>query len=1145
MPLILSSATEVHVQLGNGAPVFLPTAIGQHYIDVANKRLYQSVGIAKVEDWGSPLATTADLEAFDKTVTKGEVGLGNVENYGVASKPEAEAGLLNNLYMTPLRVTELMNALFMPTLTAFMGRADNPHDVTAAQVGALTVAETEALLALKMSEGDVAGLLDTFWASKIGSAPETMDTIEEIALALQNNPLVIEALQSLVGENKISIDAALLSIGTIQTALADHQGRIEVLEASVLTHQTDLAGKATKVELAAAVEAIGVEATRIDARVTTTNLEMDRVEAKVDTKVDIGGNVNTNTITVEEEEVTLVTLIAQLKAAIALAGDASALDALQQAFNAFVAAKASSAEVLEGLDNAKYTTSVGVKAAIDTAIAALVDGAPEALDTINELAAALQNNPDAITALQTLVSENSSALGLVADRVTAIEAELPNKVDQGGDITDNTVVVSDSAVALGELITQLQSAIAQAGDASALEALQQAFNAFVAAKATAEEAITGTDDEKYLTSVSAKAAIAAAVAELVGTAPEALDTINELAAALNNDPDTINTLMTQVGGKETPEGAQAKVDAALAIARAEIAALTTVVDTKVDKGGNIDTNTLTVGEGEEAAQVALSDVLAQLEAAFSGKMEDAATNLEALEAALDTFIAAKATGAEAIAGEDDAKYITALALKAALDALDLSGKLDVDAQAADSAKLEGLTLTEIITQIMGGEGSEGLTLTSLQDALDVLSGRVTATESDKLDATAQAVDSALLEGRSVADLTASGVEATSGVVTDKFMTPSTSKAALDAHWAEKVGTAPETLDTIEEIAAALRNAPDALDALESVAKEYTDTEVLAAIDLISGVDLVTGTTLASLYTSVQNLETTKLDVDAQAVDSAKLEGYTLSEVMDAAIQPGRLFYPVIHVNGSLDEDSYTMPTPADAWAQVQTNAVLEQVETVYAIAIKRLLPGNLLDALSAEGATLIGAVSTAQEGPDYVIMRAGIEDEVWTPVVEYKFACLARLARNCIIVGENTSRFVPGQTLFYNGFEGLSGSVYYDWSMLADKEWDTFVITDNNIVIDTANFHRSDIRIQATGPVSVTFDLDVDLPFQMDLRFVNQTGVDVTFVGANVFSAPRMEAYTMSKTNGVVVATIQTNAMVNLTGDLEEAFFINPDYVAG
>jgi hypothetical protein len=39
------------------------------------------------------------------------------------------------------------------------------------------------------------------------------------------------------------------------------------------------------------------------------------------------------------------------------------------------------------------------------------------------------------------------------------------------------------------------------------------------------------------------------VSELVGTAPAALDTVYELAAALNNDPDVINNMMTQIGQK--------------------------------------------------------------------------------------------------------------------------------------------------------------------------------------------------------------------------------------------------------------------------------------------------------------------------------------------------------------------------------------------------------------------------------------------------------------------------------------------------------------------------------------------------------------------------------------------------------------------
>ena len=62
MSTLPDQQTEVHVQLGNGAPAFLPTAIGQHYIDIANRRVYQSVGINSVEDWSVPLATMKDIQ---------------------------------------------------------------------------------------------------------------------------------------------------------------------------------------------------------------------------------------------------------------------------------------------------------------------------------------------------------------------------------------------------------------------------------------------------------------------------------------------------------------------------------------------------------------------------------------------------------------------------------------------------------------------------------------------------------------------------------------------------------------------------------------------------------------------------------------------------------------------------------------------------------------------------------------------------------------------------------------------------------------------------------------------------------------------------------------------------------------------------
>lgn len=194
MSTLLDAQTEVHVQLGNGAPAFVPTAIGQHYIDIANRRVYQSVGINGVEDWALPLATLKDIQELDLVGDKADVGLGDVENYGVASQVEAEAGAANDRYMTPLRVTQLLNALFMPVLDTFMARRDNPHEVTAEQVGAI-------------ASGDLAGLLQAFWADKVGTAPETLDTIQELATALQNNPDVIVALQQLVADNAAAIAA--------------------------------------------------------------------------------------------------------------------------------------------------------------------------------------------------------------------------------------------------------------------------------------------------------------------------------------------------------------------------------------------------------------------------------------------------------------------------------------------------------------------------------------------------------------------------------------------------------------------------------------------------------------------------------------------------------------------------------------------------------------------------------------------------------------------------------------------------------------------------------------------------------------------------------------------------------------------------
>ena len=48
----------------------------------------------------------SDIHFLASSVTKEDVGLGSVENYGTASQAEAKAGIVNDKYMTPLRTAE-------------------------------------------------------------------------------------------------------------------------------------------------------------------------------------------------------------------------------------------------------------------------------------------------------------------------------------------------------------------------------------------------------------------------------------------------------------------------------------------------------------------------------------------------------------------------------------------------------------------------------------------------------------------------------------------------------------------------------------------------------------------------------------------------------------------------------------------------------------------------------------------------------------------------------------------------------------------------------------------------------------------------------------------------------------------------------
>lgn len=68
-------------------------------------------------------------------VTKAQVGLGNVNNYGTASNADGQAGTSGTLYMTPASTQSALNSGPNAALAAHIANHSNPHAVTAAQVG--------------------------------------------------------------------------------------------------------------------------------------------------------------------------------------------------------------------------------------------------------------------------------------------------------------------------------------------------------------------------------------------------------------------------------------------------------------------------------------------------------------------------------------------------------------------------------------------------------------------------------------------------------------------------------------------------------------------------------------------------------------------------------------------------------------------------------------------------------------------------------------------------------------------------------------------------------------------------------------------------------------------------------------------------
>ena len=261
------------------------------------------------------------------------------------------------------------------------------------------------------------------------------------------------------------------------------------------------------------------------------------------------------------------------------------------------------------------TTQLATTAFVAAAVANVIDSAPGALDTLNELAAALGDDANfsttvtnSIAAVQAdvdqneLDADNAIALKLDASAVSAFGLTLVDDADAatargtlGVDAagTDNStdvtiaagldyVTLSGQELTLGsvDLTTDVTGTLPAANGGTgvtSLAALKTALSldsvdntadadkpistatqtALDAKAPLASPALTGTPTaptaaaNTSTTQVATTAYVQTEISDLIGTAPAGLDTLGEIADALNGDINALTNLTTLVNANET------------------------------------------------------------------------------------------------------------------------------------------------------------------------------------------------------------------------------------------------------------------------------------------------------------------------------------------------------------------------------------------------------------------------------------------------------------------------------------------------------------------------------------------------------------------------------------------------------------------
>jgi hypothetical protein len=496
------------------------------------------------------------------------------------------------------------------------------------------------------------------------------------------------------------------------------------------------------------------------------------------------------------------------------------------------------------LNSTVASVSSTLDAKIDSQIAAVIDMAPEALNTLNELAAALGDDENfasnLVSTLNTvnttmasisgslqseldaLEADSAQALSDEVARATAAEAALDSKIDSSVS-TLNTTVASVSSTLDSKIdseVADLESAIAS--EVSTLNSTVASVSATLTSDLAAEVSRATTAEGALSTAMAAVSAsldskIDSEVADLESAIASEVSTLNttvqSVSSALASDLAAVNTRVDNV---------LSNVDATALNSLVEIVDAFQQADNDINSAISLLANNGSTNLASISATLdqRITDEVATLNSTISDEVDRATaaegvltsdlaaevTRAEAAEAALDSKIDSEISTLEsAIASEVSTLNTTVQSVSAAL-ASDLANEV-TRATAAEGA------ISSLVSEISGNylDKRTGGTVTG---DLDVI-GTISATGG--IEISGGGASTSLFVGDGVVGInTETPSEAFEVVGNGKFSgTVEVATPTLNGHAANKgyvdtaianlVDGAPELLNTLNELASAIND----------------------------------------------------------------------------------------------------------------------------------------------------------------------------------------------------------------------------------------------------------------------------------------------------------------------------------------------------